>query len=77
MSAELITRYRAEASRHAELAELLSVAVVRGEVTGEARAYALEDLAGHNRDKERLRQQADAMENDPGAWVRTGPAWLD
>lgn len=77
MSAELIARYRAEASHSARLAERLAVAIVMGEVDGDARAGALEDLAGHNRDKERLRQQADALEGDPAAWVRTGPAWLD
>lgn len=78
MSAELIARYRADASRSAELAALLSVAVVTGEVAdGEARAYALADIRQHNRNKERMRQQADALENNPTAWVRTGPAWLD
>lgn len=77
MNAELIARYRAEASHSSRLAERLAVAIVMGEVDGDVRAGALEDLAGHNRDKARLRQQADALEADPAAWVRTGPAWLD
>lgn len=78
MSAELIARYRAEASRHAELAEKLSLAMVRGEIT-EPVAYwhATTDLRDHNRQKNRLRQQADYLEADPAAWVSTGPAWLD
>lgn len=78
MSAELIARYRAEANRHAQLAEMLAVAVVTREVSEPGgREYALSDLRMHNRCKERYRRQADALEAAPGAWVRCGPAWLD
>ena len=78
MSAELIARYRAEGSHEARLAERLAVAVVTGEVSDpDTRRDALEDLRDANARKERYRQQADHLEADPNAWVRTGPAWLD
>lgn len=78
MSTELIARYRAEGSHEACLAERLAVAVVTGEVSDpDARRDVLEDLRDANARKERYRQQADYLEADPNAWVRTGPAWLD
>jgi hypothetical protein len=78
MSAELITRYRSEADRHAGLAEKLAASLTRGEITEPIACWhAREDLRRHNRQKNLYRQQADHLEADPGAWVRTGPAWLD
>lgn len=63
MSAELIARYRAEASHHARLACKFATAFV---LDG---ADVMEELRYHNRQKERLRQQADALEASPAAWV--------
>jgi hypothetical protein len=72
MSAELIAQYRADASRHAELAEKLAVALMRGEITEPIACWhAREDLRLHNRQKELYRQQADALEMNPAAWVIT------